>query len=223
VKRRPSFATIVALLALFVALGGPAEAQRLLSKGSVTSVSIKDRTVKLRDLKRKTVRQLQATRRGSVTEAKLANRAVTPAKLAPGAVGTAAIADGSVGAIDLTPGSVGGSQVANGSLSAADLGRFWGRFRATIGPIEFGKCWSGEPTGLAPELAGATISDDLVLVQPDDRWIERRVTFSVRASSDPRRFVLAACNVGIPIDPGSNPLTVDQREITFRYLVIDLP
>ena len=35
--KRPSFATVVALLALFVALGGPAEAQRLIGKGKVTS------------------------------------------------------------------------------------------------------------------------------------------------------------------------------------------
>jgi hypothetical protein len=221
--KRPSFATVVALLALFVALGGPAEAQRLLAKASVTSASIKDRSVKLRDLNRKTVRQLQATRNNSITEAKLANRSVTPGKLAPGAVGTAAIADGSVGTIDLASGSVGGAQVANGSLTAADLGRFWGRFRSQIGPIPVGKCWSGEPTGLAPELAGANISDDLVLVQPDDRWLERRVTFMVRASSDPRRFVLAACNVGIPIDAGSVAEPVEQREVGFRYVVIDLP
>jgi hypothetical protein len=222
VKRRPSFATVVALLALFVALGGPAEAQKLLRKGSVTSLSIKDRSVKLSDLSRKTVRKLQATRNGSITEAKLANGSVSAAKLAPGAVGSAAIADGSIGAIDLATGSVGGTQVANGSLSAADLGRFWGRFRSTIGPIEFGKCWSGEPTGLAPELAGADISNDLVLVMPDDRWIERRVTFSVRASSISSRFVLAACNVGVPID-GGGPATVDEREIGFRYVIIDLP
>jgi hypothetical protein len=221
--KRPSFATVVALLALFVALGGPAEAQRLLSKGSVTSLSVKDRSLKLQDLSRKTVRRLQATRNNSITEAKLANRSVTPAKLVPGAVGTTAIADSSVGAIDLAAGSVGGAHVANGSLSAADLGRFWGRFRSTIGPIPWRKCWSGEPAGLAPELAGADIGNDLVLVMPDDRWIERRVTFTVRASSSPSRFVLAACNVGIPIDTADSGLDVEQREVSFRYLVIDLP
>jgi hypothetical protein len=208
VKRRPSFATVIALLALFIALGGPAEAQKLLGRGDVNSRVVKDRSLKLRDLSRRTVRELRSTPNGTITEAKIANRAITPGKLAPAAVGPAAIADGAVG----------GAQVANGSLTAADLGRFWGRFRSTIGPIPFGECWSGEPAGLPPELAGVDISNDLVLVQPDDRWIERRVTFNVRASSNPSRFVLAACNV---VDTA--PAVIEPREISFRYLIIDLP
>jgi hypothetical protein len=215
VKRRPSFAACVALLALFVALGGPAEAQRLLSKGSVTSVSIKDRSVKLRDLNRKTVRQLQATRNNAITEAKLANGAVTPGKLAPGAVGTAAIADGSVGAVDIATGSVGGAQVANGSLTAADLGRFWGRFRIEIPDVPPATCWSGEPAGLAPEAASADISQDVVLVTPDFHWPEDRLAFTVRNSANPSRFVLAGCN--------RTATPVSAFEVSFRYVVIDLP
>jgi hypothetical protein len=207
VKRRPSFATVVALLALFIALGGPAEAQRLLGKGDVNSRVVKDRSLKTRDLSRRTVRQLRVTPNGSITEAKIRNGSITPGKLAPGAVGTPAIAEGAVMS----------AQVANGSLSAADLGRFWGRFRSTIGPIAHGECWSGEPAGLPPELAGVDISNDLVLVQPDDRWLERRLTFNVRASSIPSRFVLAACNVGAPNQ------AVEAREVGFRYLIIDLP
>jgi hypothetical protein len=207
VKRRPSFASVIALLALFVALGGPAQAQRLLGKGDVNSRAVKDRSLKVRDLSKRTVRQLRATPNGSVTEAKIRNGAVTPGKLAAGAVTTPAIADGAVG----------GVQVANGSLNAADLGRFWGRFRSTIGPIPHGTCWSGEPAGLPPEQAGVDIRNDLVLVQPDDRWLERRITFTVRASSNPTRFVLAACNVG---DEAS---TIPAFEVGFRYLIIDLP
>lgn len=210
-KRRPSFASAIALLALFVALGGPAEAQRLLGKGDVNSRVVKDRSLKVRDLSKRTVRQLRATPNGSVTEAKIRNGAITPGKLSAGAVTGPAIADSAVG----------GAQVANGSLSAADLGRFWGRFRATIGPIPIGKCWSGEPAGLPPELAGADISNDLVIVQPDERFVERRVTFSVRASSIPSRFVLAACNVGAPVDGAAE--LFEAREVGFRYLVIDLP
>ena len=195
-KRRPSFATVVALLALFIALGGPAEAQKLLGRGDVDSRVVKDRSLKTRDLSRRTVRELRRTPNGSITEAKLRNGAVTPGKLAAGAVGTGAIAGGAVT----------GAQIADGSISAADLGRFWGRFRSTIGPIPFGQCWSGEPAGLPADLANADISNDLVIVQPDDHWVERRVTFSVRASSDPSRFVLAACNLRVPID-GGGPLT----------------
>jgi len=212
VKRRPSAALVIALLALFVALGGPAEAQRLLGKGDVDSRVVEDRSLKTRDFSRRAVRELRQTPNGSITEAKIANGAVTPGKLGAGAVGTGAIADGAVG----------GAQVANGSLTAADLGRFWGRFRSMIDQIPFGRCWSGEPTGLPAELAGVDISNDLVIVQPDDRWIERRVTFGVRASSTRGRFVLSACNVGIPIDGGAGE-PVPAGEVSFRYLVIDLP
>ena len=210
-KRRPSAALVVALLALFVALGGPAQAQKLLGKGDVNSRVVKDRSLKTRDLSRSTVRDLRSTPNGSISEAKIANGAITPGKLGAGAVGTGAIADGAVGA----------AQVANGSLTAADLGRFWGRFRSTIDDIPVGKCWSGEPTGLPADLANVDISNDLVLVQPDDHWLERRVTFSVRASSIPSRFVLSACNVGAPIGGILEP--VEARTISFRYLVIDLP
>ena len=60
-----------------------------------------------------------------------------------------------------------------------------------------------------------------MLVTPDDRWVERRVTFTVRASSNPSRFVLAACNLGIPIDDPGLAL-VEQREISFSYVIIDV-
>jgi hypothetical protein len=203
---------MVALLALFVALGGPAEAQRQLGKGDVDSRVVQDRSIKTRDLSRRTVRELRSTPNGSVTEAKIANGAVTPGKLAAGAVTTPSIGENAIT----------GGQVANGSLSAADLGRFWGRFRSTIGPIPIGRCWSGEPAGLPPDLANADISQDIVIVQPDDRFLERRLTFSVRASSDPSRFTLAACNLGIPIG-AANLLAIDAFEVSFRYLVIDLP
>jgi hypothetical protein len=205
VKRHPSFAAVVALLALFVALGGPAEAQRLLGKGSVTSRAVKDRSLKLHDINRQAVRRLQATTNNSITEAKLANGSVTPGKLAPASVGTATIADGSVG----------GADIANGSLTALDLGRFWGRFRIDVPGVAQGSCWSGEPTDLAPELAGADISQDVVLVTPDSRWPEDRLAFTVRNSANPMRFVLAGCN--------RTTAEVPAFEVAFRYVIIDLP
>ena len=204
-KRRPSFATVVALLALFVALGGPAEAQRLIGKSSVTSLSVKNRSLKLHDLSRKTVRKLRQTRNNSITEAKLANGSVTAGKLAPGAVGTAAIADRSIV----------GADIADGALSAAQLGRFWGRFRIDVPAVGDNTCWSGEPAGLTPELAGADISQDVVLVTPDWRWPEDRLSFTVRNSANPMRFVLAGCNRTGSAVPGF--------EVGFRYVIIDLP
>jgi hypothetical protein len=78
-----------------------------------------------------------------------------------------------------------------------------------------GNCWSGEPTGLAPELAGADISQDVVLVTPDSRWPEDRLSFTVRSSANPMRFVLAGCN--------RTTMDVPAFEVGFRYVIIDLP
>jgi hypothetical protein len=224
---------VVALLALFVALGGPAHAQRLidgklLRKGSVTTRAVKDRSLKLKDLSRRAERSLRATANNSITEAKLANSSVTPGKLAGGAVSSPAIADRSVGAIDLGTGSVGaaaladgsvsGAKVADGSLDARDLGRFHGRFsiRDEDSPsINAGSCWPAVPTGLAPEVAQADISQDLVLVTPGANWPEDTLALTVSNDGIPSRFVLSFCNV--------TPRPVDPPDVGFRYLVIDLP
>jgi hypothetical protein len=228
--KRPTVPTVIALLALFVALGGPAQAQRLINgkllrKGTVTSRAIKDRSVQVRDLKPKAVRDLRKTRNNSITESKLANGSVTPGKLATGAVGSGAIADRSVTGADIGPssvgtsalvdGSVGGAKIADGSLGAQDLGRFHGRFRVRIPSIPANRCWSAAPTGLAPELAGADISQDLVVVTPGADWPDRSLSFNVSNDGEPDRFVLQTCN---PTDTAAPAV-----EVGFRYMVIDLP
>jgi hypothetical protein len=108
-----------------------------------------------------------------------------------------------------------GAKIADGTLDSRDIARFSGRFRTTVGPVAAGKCWSGEPVGLAPEAAKADISGDLVLVTPDASWPEDRLAFTVRGSANPSRFVLAACNV--------TTSSVPATEIGFRYVVLDLP
>jgi hypothetical protein len=228
--RRPSAALAVALLALFVAAGGPAQAARLIG-----SADVKDRSLKEKDLSRKAVKSLQTTprrsvgerqlRNGGVTTAKLRDRAVTPVKLAPAAVGSEQLAPGAVGSRELRLGGVGsgqiadgsvtGAKVADGSLDSRDTTRYAGRFRVSVPAVEPRECWSGEPVGLAPEQAGADISGDLVLATPDSAWPERSLAFTVRGSASRSRFVLAGCNV--------TAAKTDAVEVGFRYAVIDLP
>lgn len=227
--RRPSLPLIVAFLALFVALDGPVQAQRFiegkLRKGSVGTREVKNRSLAVKDLRRKTVRRLRRTPNSSVTEAKLRNGSVTPGKLAPGAVGSAAIADDSITAADLAPSSVGGREIAagavtgahiaDGSLAANDLGRFSGRFGMRVGPVPANECWTATQPGLAPERAGADISRDLVVVNPDSMWPEEELSLTVQNSARPDRFAITACNVtGGDVEP---------FDVELRYLVIDLP
>jgi hypothetical protein len=110
-----------------------------------------------------------------------------------------------------------GAKVADGTLDSRDIARFSGRFRTTIGmgQIKPGECWSGEPVGLAPEVAKADISGDLVLVTPDASWPETKLAFTVRNSANTSRFVLAACN--------TTSASVPSTEVGFRYAVIDIP
>jgi hypothetical protein len=211
VRRHPSPALVVASLALFVALGGPAQAKRLIDgsdikRGTIRSTQIKDGTIATRDLSRSAERTLRTPAAKSVTTARIADGAVTAlqlgtgavtgTKLAPGVVSSPAIADGSVGTADLADGgttsakladgSVTGAKIADGSLTTADFARFAGRFRVaadSIGPsIAPSSCWSGEPRQLAPENAGADISADALNVTLRTPIADSWVSFSYRLS-----------------------------------------
>jgi hypothetical protein len=124
--RRPSAATVIAIAALFVALGGPARAARLIDggdieKGTITSKQVKDRSLGQRDLSKRTIGRLTATPAGSIDEAKLADAAVTTRVLAPGSVLTGSIADNSVTAADLASSSVGADEVADTAVGQAEI------------------------------------------------------------------------------------------------------
>jgi hypothetical protein len=219
-RRRPSAALVVALLALFVAVGGPAEAARLIG-----SKDVRNGSLKTEDLSRKAVRALRTTPPGSVGDRQLRDGAVTPVKIAPSAVGSGQIAQdavgtrelraGAVGTLQLADGAVTGAKLADGSLDSRDTTRYSGRFRVTVPRVLPRTCWSGEPVGLAPEQAGADISGDLVLATPDAAWPERSLAFTVRGSATRSRFVLAGCNM--------TDTATDEVEVGFRFVVIDLP
>ena len=210
---------LVALLALFVALDGPAQAKHLINgkdirRGTLTTTQIKDRTVAVGDLAPDTVRTLLATPNGSITWDKLAG----------GAIGAYAIADGSVAAADIADGAVTGAKIADGTLSAADIARFSGAFRILaedLGTIRAHECWSREPRGLAPEAAGADISQDALLVVPRGTFNGQIFSFNYKTSApnpnDPgaaARFVLTLCN---RTNADETP-----PSIAFSYIVFDL-
>src|SRR5918994_6084707 len=124
--RGPSAALVIALLALFVAVGGPAEAARLIG-----SKQVANRSLKTEDLSRKAVRTLRETPRRSVgeraladagvTTPKLRDAAVTSVKVAPAAIGGTQLAPGAVGARELRAGAAGAAQIADGAVSGAKV------------------------------------------------------------------------------------------------------
>jgi hypothetical protein len=123
---RPSAASVIAIAALFVALGGPAQARRLISgsdiaKGTITSKQVKDRSLKRRDLSRAAVRTLTVTPDRSIAASKLADAAVTTRALAPGSVLTGSVGDDSLTAADLAPSSVGTDEVADNGVGQSEI------------------------------------------------------------------------------------------------------
>jgi hypothetical protein len=217
---------LVALLALFLALGGPAQARRLINggdikKGTVRSTQIKDRTIQMRDINQTVRKQLQQTPANSITDPMLTNGAVSSNKLANGSVTGIKIAGGAVSTASIADGSINGAKIADGSLTAADTARFAGRFRITqtdLGTIGARACWRGEPQGLAPERAGADISADALLVTPLGSMWDDRLMLTARTSgstTQPSRFVLDICN------PTDDPIT--PAGLAFSYVVIDVP
>jgi hypothetical protein len=137
---------VVALLALFIALDGPATAARLvdgraITKNSITSTQVRNRALGTQDLSRRAVRTLRSTpsrsigakqlRDGAVGRRALGAKAVDATKVADGAIGNTQLAgkavdagrlaDGAVGAAQLAGDAVTSSKVADGAIGAAAI------------------------------------------------------------------------------------------------------
>jgi hypothetical protein len=215
--RRPSAPLAISLVALFVALGGPAVAQRAVKEisgrrlvdGSVTGVKIRDGSLSVDELTAAARRILRTPRRGSVTAARLAVGAVGATALASAAVGTDEIAPGAVGRTGLASDAVTGAKVADGSLSAVDLSRHRGTTQVDFPAIAAGLCAAS-----AVNLGGdASVADRVALVTPPSNWPQgAQVTATLGPGDD--AFSIVACNLtGAPVDPGP---------ANFRYVMLDL-
>lgn len=133
---RPSAPMVVALLALFVALDGPATAARLVNgssikRNSITSKQIRNGTLGRQDLSKLAQSYLRTTpaksvganqlRDGAVGGKAIAGKAVDASKLADGAVGNSQLAGKSVDGAKLADGAVGGSQLGTGAVTASKV------------------------------------------------------------------------------------------------------
>ncbi len=136
-KYRPSPAMVVAMLALFVAIGGTAAG--LPGQNKVNSGDVRNETLKSEDLKdAEAVQssdvidesivsddvddlQTQDYDSGSVENSDLATDAVSAAKISVGAVQASEIFDGQVGTAELAEGSVTSVKVGNNAIGSGDL------------------------------------------------------------------------------------------------------
>jgi hypothetical protein len=110
IRSHLSFANVISMIALFVALGGASYAAVTLPKNSVGPKQIKKRAVRGKHINK-----------NAISSSKIQNNAINGAKVSDGALTGADLADGSIGTIDLADGSVTSAKVADGAVALADL------------------------------------------------------------------------------------------------------
>jgi hypothetical protein len=117
---------VVALLALFIALDGPATAARLIDgrtikRNSITNAQVRNRTLGTQDLSKQAVKALEATPSRSVGAKQLREGAVTAPAIAAKAIDTSKVADGAVGNTQLAGSAVDASKLADGAVGPTKL------------------------------------------------------------------------------------------------------
>lgn len=148
IRKRLTFANVIASLALFVALGGAAVAAGL-AKNSVGTKQLKANAVTAAKIKNSAVNSHKIAH-GAVVAGKIAgnsiaagnlqNGSVSSAKLAKSAVTNPAIANGVVGTNKLGNGVVTTAKLADGSVTAAKLS---GEIGGTSSPLRSGQTLRG--------------------------------------------------------------------------------
>jgi hypothetical protein len=215
---------VVALLALFVALDGPAIAARLIDgrsikRNSITHQQIRNGTIGSQDLSKAALKALRATAPGSIGANQLAANAVDASKLADGAAGPAQLAQNAVTSSKLAVGAVGATAVADGGLQTRDLGDFSGSVSVDYAPFLPNTCQVAKDIVPQPSAAGQgnVIADDVVSVSPGTGWPDPIVVSANPGAGNTLRIV--ACRVGG--DPAAEP--IDPGRTTFEYVGFDAP
>jgi hypothetical protein len=216
---------VVALIALFVALGGPAQAKRLIDggsirKGTITSKQIKNGSVAQADLTKAAVRSLTATPASSVRSAQIADGSVLAPDLGAGSVGQGQLAAGAVTASKLAADSIGGGSVANGSLQTTDIGSFTGSVNVDFPAFNDTdkRCQVVETPGM-PAGGSPSLADDVVVVSPPAGWSDFLTVTGKPAPGNMIRIV-ACWSIPTGVMPSDFP---NPGLTTFRYVTFDAP
>jgi hypothetical protein len=212
---------VVALIALFIALGGPAQAKKvILGKNTVTSRTVKNGSLAKADLSKTAIKSLERTPTNSVRSTSIVDGQVLAPDIGGGAVTGPALAAGSVTSSKLAADSIGGGSVANGSMQTVDIGSFAGAISVPsftftdTEPCLFAEA-SATTTGGQPNIA-----DDVIVVSPPTGWPDTVVVTGKPAPGN--RVRLAACWADVPsVTPAS--FTPPGGPWVFRYVTFDSP
>jgi len=215
--QRPSHATVIAYLALFIALSGTAIAAKKvgsdgLKKAAVTTKKIADGAVKTSKLGDDAVTGAKLDN-GSVGEGKIASDAVTANKLAQNSIGTNKIRDDAVESAKIGSGAVveakigndavTGSKVAPGSLGLDDTADAVAPISYDPGPVAAGSC------SVSPGIAVAgLLGTDSVLVIPLGTGAGWTADFMLASYglAGPGTVRVEVCNQGLAVDPPALPM-----------------
>ncbi|HET6509744.1 MAG TPA: hypothetical protein VFG42_23315 [Baekduia sp.] len=250
---RPSAPMVVALIALFVALDGPATAARFVNgasikPNSITHRQIRNGTIGRQDLSKSARDYLRTTpadsvganqlRDGAVGGQAIADKAVDGTKLGDGAVGASKLAPASVDATKLTDGAVGPSQLAAGAVTASKVatGAIGGGAIAdgSLQTQDLGDFY-GTVTVDFTEFAPNTCQVSAFAPTPSNGSANNQiaddvVSISPSTSGWPDPIIVTA-------NPGANntirivacrigsdgPSTIDPPRTTFQYVAFDTP
>jgi hypothetical protein len=218
--RRPGHATVVAYLALFVALAGTAVAAKKIQSSDIAKNAVKTKKIADAAVTNPKIANF------AVNNSKLADEAVTEAKLAPdsvsgnkiqqasigtgklrqGAVETDKIADGAVTGPKLADGAVTGPKVADASLGLADVAQVVARVNLpTDGSIAQNTC--EHATVAAPGLQNG--DDVLVLPGTITGGWPSQLMLGAYAPQGSTAVVAEVCNTVVSSSvPATVPITV---------------
>jgi hypothetical protein len=185
--------TALALLALVIALGAPAQARRLINgklikAGTVASKQLRDGGVAGRDVAAGTLTG-EHVADGSLTGSDVADDSLTAADLKPGAVGPDELADDGIAAKNLQPNALQGR-----GFDAA------GFVELSFGTVANGRCADVTATLPEGEVVDGTLLDDTVVVTPGT-FLAAGYTWAALTPSD-RAITVRVCNLtGASGDP----------------------
>ncbi len=229
--RLPSPATLIALAALFVALGGPAEAARLIKgkdikRNTITSKQIKNGSLRVADLSSGAAATLTTTPPSSIGSDRIADGSIAGADLAGASVNSSHVVDQSLAGVDIAanavsadeiaPNSIQGDELEDGRLGARDVGSFVGTLALDFPPLDTGECGflDADVAALAVATPPFSVADDIVLVTPPASFPDDKLALSA-GPAGATKIRVRVCNLN-----GAG--AIDVPSLTYRYISFDM-